>query len=88
MADDNLLCELGDTGVQTISFNAPSIKNAIDTRAQRRLVTLLQDAARNPSVKVVVLTGTGNAFCFYCFSPELCWLGVDISFLQVIVVYF
>ena len=63
MSDDNLFTQLDAQGIQTITFNAPAIKNAIDTRAQRRLVTLLQDAERNPAVKVVVLTGAGNAFC-------------------------
>jgi len=63
VSDDNLLCGTSDDGVRTITFNAPAIRNAIDTRAQRRLVDLLQDAERDPGVKVVVLTGTGNAFC-------------------------
>jgi 2-(1,2-epoxy-1,2-dihydrophenyl)acetyl-CoA isomerase len=60
---DNLLAETDDHGVMTVTFNAPAIKNALDTRAQRRLVSLLQDAARDTSVRVVVLTGAGNAFC-------------------------
>jgi len=47
----------------TLTFNAPAVKNALDTAAQRRLVTLLQDTARDPGVKVLVVTGTGNAFC-------------------------
>lgn len=63
MAHDSLLTRLDANGVWTLAFNAPAIKNAIDTPAQRRLVTLLRDAERNPAVKVVVMTGTGNAFC-------------------------
>ena len=63
MSEETLLNGLDEHGVLTITFNAPAVKNAIDTRAQRRLVTMLQDAARDPGVKVVVLTGTGNAFC-------------------------
>ena len=63
MSDETLLNSVDEHGVLTITFNAPAVKNAIDTRTQRRLVTTLQDAARDPGVKVVVLTGAGNAFC-------------------------
>jgi 2-(1,2-epoxy-1,2-dihydrophenyl)acetyl-CoA isomerase len=55
--------DLADSGVLTLSFNRPEVKNAIDTAAQGLLVRLLVDAARHPRVKVVVLTGAGSAFC-------------------------
>lgn len=55
--------ELADSGVMTLSFNRPEIRNAIDTAAQGLLVRLLVDAARHPRVKVVVLTGEGESFC-------------------------
>jgi 2-(1,2-epoxy-1,2-dihydrophenyl)acetyl-CoA isomerase len=61
--EDTLLTRTDDLGVLTLTFNAPAVKNALDTAAQRRLVTLLQDAARDPGVKVLVVTGTGHAFC-------------------------
>ena len=48
--------DLADSGVLTLSFNRPEVKNAIDTAAQGLLVRLLVDAARHPGVKVVVLT--------------------------------
>ena len=63
MTDETLITRVDDAGVMTLTFNAPAVKNAIDTAAQRRLVTLLQDAARDPGVRVLVVTGTGNAFC-------------------------
>jgi 2-(1,2-epoxy-1,2-dihydrophenyl)acetyl-CoA isomerase len=55
--------QLADSGVLTLSFNRPEIRNAIDSAAQGLLVRLLVDAARHPLVKVVVLTGEGAAFC-------------------------
>ena len=61
--DDAIRWELAETGVLTLSFNRPAVKNAIDTAAQILLVKLLVDAARHPGVKVVVLTGAGGAFC-------------------------
>ena len=63
MAEDTLLTQLDEHGVFTLTFNAPAVKNAIDTRTQFRLLDMLYDASRNPAVRVVVLTGTGNAFC-------------------------
>ncbi|HSV36604.1 MAG TPA: enoyl-CoA hydratase [Ramlibacter sp.] len=60
---DAIRWELADNGVLTLSFDRPEVKNAIDTAGQNLLVRLLQDAARHPGVKVVVLTGTGSSFC-------------------------
>ena len=63
MTDETLTMRTDDQGVSILTFNAPAVKNALDTAAQRRLVALLQDAARDPGVKVLVVTGAGNAFC-------------------------
>lgn len=54
---------LAESGVLTLSFDRPEVKNAIDTAGQNLLVKLLVDASRHPGVKVVVLTGTGASFC-------------------------
>jgi 2-(1,2-epoxy-1,2-dihydrophenyl)acetyl-CoA isomerase len=63
VTDDKLLTRLDEYGVLTVTFNAPEVKNAIDTRTQTRLLTVLHDACRDPGVRVVVMTGAGNAFC-------------------------
>jgi len=60
---DAIRWELAASGVLTLSFDRPEVKNAIDTAGQNLLVRLLTDAARHPGVKVVVLTGTGSSFC-------------------------
>ena len=60
---DAIRWDLAAGGVLTLTFNRPEVKNAIDTAAQQLLVHRLADAARHPGVKVVVLTGTGPAFC-------------------------
>jgi len=60
---DAIRWDLADSGVLTLSFNRPEVKNAIDTAGQQQLVRRLYDAARHPGVKVVVLTGTGSSFC-------------------------
>jgi 2-(1,2-epoxy-1,2-dihydrophenyl)acetyl-CoA isomerase len=60
---DAIRWDLAETGVLTLSFARPEVKNAIDTAGQQLLVRHLNDAARHPGVKVVVLTGTGSSFC-------------------------
>jgi 2-(1,2-epoxy-1,2-dihydrophenyl)acetyl-CoA isomerase len=60
---DAITWALADSGVLTLTIDRPEVKNAIDTAGQGLLVRLLVDAARHPRVKVVVLTGTGAAFC-------------------------
>jgi 2-(1,2-epoxy-1,2-dihydrophenyl)acetyl-CoA isomerase len=63
VTDEKLLTRLDEHGVFTVTFNVPAVKNAIDTRTQARLLTVLHDAGRDPGVRVVVITGTGSAFC-------------------------
>ncbi|HSW15651.1 MAG TPA: enoyl-CoA hydratase [Ramlibacter sp.] len=60
---DAIRWDLADSGVLTLSFDRPEVKNAIDTAGQNLLLRLLYDAARHPGVKVVVLTGAGTSFC-------------------------
>jgi 2-(1,2-epoxy-1,2-dihydrophenyl)acetyl-CoA isomerase len=58
---DQLLTRL-DGAVLTVTFNQPEAKNAFDTATQRRMGEVFQDAARDPAVRVLVLTGAGGAF--------------------------
>ena len=58
---ETLLTQL-DAGVLTVTINRPEVKNALDTATQRRMTELFYDAARTPTVRVLVLTGTGKAF--------------------------
>jgi 2-(1,2-epoxy-1,2-dihydrophenyl)acetyl-CoA isomerase len=58
---DKLLTRL-DGAVMTVTFNQPESKNAFDTATQRRMGQVFHDAARDPAVRVLVLTGAGNAF--------------------------
>ena len=63
MTPDTIRWQLASSGVLTLSFHRPEVKNAIDTAAQERLLRLVHDAERHPRVKVVVLTGEGGSFC-------------------------
>ena len=59
----SVLLEASHEGIATLVMNRPDRLNALDTK----LVTALDDAlgriAKDESVRVVVLTGAGRAFC-------------------------
>jgi enoyl-CoA hydratase/carnithine racemase len=50
-------------GVLTITLNRPERKNAINGTMWEELLATFRDAATDASVRVVVLTGAGGAFC-------------------------
>ncbi len=47
----------------TIRFNRPEVLNAFDFRTLRELARACEDASWDDEIRVVVLTGTGRAFC-------------------------
>jgi 2-(1,2-epoxy-1,2-dihydrophenyl)acetyl-CoA isomerase len=50
-------------GVATITLNRPEAMNSLDTATKVLLRDTVQAAAADDAVRVVVLTGTGRAFC-------------------------
>lgn len=50
-------------GVLTITLNRPERKNAINGTMWEELLATFRDASTDPTVRVVVLTGAGGAFC-------------------------
>jgi 2-(1,2-epoxy-1,2-dihydrophenyl)acetyl-CoA isomerase len=54
----------GDSGgVRTLTLNRPHRRNAIDEELWRALRDALTDAGNDRSVRALVLTGAGGAFC-------------------------
>ncbi len=49
--------------VATITFNRPAAMNSLDTATKELLLEMVRRAAGDASVRCVVLTGTGRAFC-------------------------
>ena len=49
-------------GVATITLNRPEAMNSLDVATKEALLSALRDAAGDPQVRCVVLTGTGRAF--------------------------
>lgn len=49
--------------VTTVRLDRPEAMNALDDDAKIQLLQALREAADDPAVRAVVLTGTGRAFC-------------------------
>ena len=62
MSESTVLYE-SDGGVATIKLNRPQVKNAISTALQRDLTAALEKATADDAVRVLILTGAGDAFC-------------------------
>jgi len=60
---DILLREQSESGVLTLVLQRPERKNAIDVALADELTRALEHAEESPGVRVVVLTGHGDAFC-------------------------
>lgn len=60
---DLVLYEVDGDGVATVTLNRPERKNAWSIPMERRFFALLDEAAEDPAVRVVVITGAGRAFC-------------------------
>ena len=54
---------IDEQGVLLITFNEPERMNGITTAMRRDFIEVLVQAQLEDSVRVVVLTGTGSAFC-------------------------
>ncbi len=52
-----------DGAVATITLNRPDAMNALDVPTKEALLAALRSASADDSVRAVVLTGTGRAFC-------------------------
>ncbi|WP_328810493.1 enoyl-CoA hydratase/isomerase family protein [Rhodococcus sp. NBC_00294] len=63
-----------EDGVGTIVLNRPHAKNAFTLEMIESWAAALRSARRDPDVRVVVVTGAGNAFCS----------GIDLSVLEAV----
>lgn len=54
--------EVGEA-VATVTLDRPGARNALDATLKRELLAAIRAAGRDRAVRVIVLTGTGDAFC-------------------------
>ncbi|MVO86086.1 enoyl-CoA hydratase/isomerase family protein [Streptomyces sp. p1417] len=58
-----LLHTLDAQGISWITLNRPDVLNALTPTQRDDLITLLEGATTDPTVRAVVLTATGKGFC-------------------------
>ena len=61
-SDPSILLER-DGGVATLTLNRPAAMNSLDVATKEALLAAVTEVAEDPTVRCVVLTGTGRAFC-------------------------
>ena len=62
MAYEKITYGLSD-GIATVTLNRPEVFNALDAQLARELHDAIIESSEDEAVRVVVLTGTGRAFC-------------------------
>jgi 2-(1,2-epoxy-1,2-dihydrophenyl)acetyl-CoA isomerase len=55
--------ETGDDGVATIILDRPEAKNALTVEMRDDLLAAVRDCRTDPTVRAVLITGTGDSFC-------------------------
>jgi methylglutaconyl-CoA hydratase len=62
-SSDPIHADLDTRGVLTLELNRPETRNAFDQQLLETLLAMLEAARREPSVRLVLLTGRGPVFC-------------------------
>ncbi|WP_238366932.1 enoyl-CoA hydratase-related protein [Mesobacterium pallidum] len=75
---DPLLIDLSD-GIATLTLNRPEALNALTGALRHQLVDTLASLDAREDVRVIVLTGTGRAFCAGLDVKELTASGRNVS---------
>jgi enoyl-CoA hydratase len=52
-----------DGHVLTVALNRPELRNATNLQMERELCRVLGEANHDPDIRVLIITGTGEAFC-------------------------
>ncbi len=60
---DDLIGWIVDDHIAVLSFNRPSRRNALSAEVYEGFVSTLPQLAADPAIRVLMLTGTGGAFC-------------------------
>ena len=62
MTYENILFEVAD-GVATLTFNRPETYNALNAPMYKEIRKAITTTARDTSIRTLILTGAGKAFC-------------------------
>jgi methylglutaconyl-CoA hydratase len=69
-----------DGAALRITLNRPDVRNAFDEEVIDALSACMASAADDPTVRVVVLSGTGKAFCA---GADLAWMAKAVAYSHV-----
>lgn len=56
------IIETHQGGIKIVQYNKPNKKNALDIVMYKRVISILNDAATDDNISVMVLTGTGDFY--------------------------
>lgn len=62
-ASARVLTQIDEYGNVTVTLNRPDVHNAFDPEMVRALTYVLQDIAKDDSIRAVVISGAGKSFC-------------------------
>lgn len=69
-------------GIMTLRLNRPEVRNALNAALRNSIHDALNQAAEDPAVRVIILTGNGASFCAGAdiseFKSRLDWSLVDV----------
>jgi 2-(1,2-epoxy-1,2-dihydrophenyl)acetyl-CoA isomerase len=73
----------GEAGIATLTLNRPDALNALTVPMKRELVLAFRRVEREPTVRALILTGAGRAFCAgqdlrERLQPDAAPLGVEV----------
>ncbi|MGH2785807.1 MAG: enoyl-CoA hydratase/isomerase family protein [Actinomycetota bacterium] len=71
MSEDPVLVERDDAGVVTLTLNRPDVRNAMTGELTEAFGAAIEAVRGDPSVRVVIVTGSGKAFCA---GGDLSWI--------------
>lgn len=74
---EHLLVERRDHGIAVVTLNRPERLNAVNRALHADLASFSRDAQEDATVRVVVLTGAGRAFCAGGDFSDDQWSGAD-----------
>jgi methylglutaconyl-CoA hydratase len=66
-----------DHGVLRVALNRPDVRNAFDEELISALTALARDAAQDPTLRAVVLSGAGPTFCA---GADLSWMMKSVAY--------
>src|SRR2546423_13403059 len=71
MSEPSVIVAKDARGVATVTINRPKVRNAIDDTVIRSLTDAFKTLHADAETRVVVLTGSGSAFCA---GADLGWM--------------